>query len=374
MARAESSLGGRDRARRRGAGRDACAGRRRARLRRARRGQDDVRARRRARARRDRAGDEPDLRGRSASTTARRAGRAPRPLPARRASTTRTRGCWTRTSGRTLITFVEWPEQAGDDALLAGERRSRTASRLAHAGGDRRPVEVDVMSSLGLDTATPSTVVGVLGADGSPRRAPRRPAARRAPGARGAAAASWPKRRWRTPGVGWDDVDAAGGRGRAGRASPACASGSPPRVRWRRRAASRSWPRGLAARRWRRGARDGARRPGRSPSSTPAAVRRSPPPATRPARLLAPAALAPRGPRRGGSRACRSRRWRSGDGAVRFREQPRGGRSGRSRPTRTPSTASAPSRSAGSERPGEPDRPRRAPTRLPARARRRRRR
>ena len=37
---------------------------------------------------------------------------------------------------------------------------------LGHAGGDTRSVEVDGLNVLGLDTATPATVAGVLRADG----------------------------------------------------------------------------------------------------------------------------------------------------------------------------------------------------------------
>ena len=41
--------------------------------------------------------------------------------------------------GPELITFVEWPERRGLDALL-GERRVVRHVALAHAGGDRRRV------------------------------------------------------------------------------------------------------------------------------------------------------------------------------------------------------------------------------------------
>ena len=39
--------------------------------------------------------------------------------------------------GPDLVTFIEWPERSGLDALL-GERRIARHVALAHAGGDRR--------------------------------------------------------------------------------------------------------------------------------------------------------------------------------------------------------------------------------------------
>jgi len=42
--------------------------------------------------------------------------------------------------GPDVITFVEWPERAGLDALL-GERPIARRVALAHAGGDRRRLE-----------------------------------------------------------------------------------------------------------------------------------------------------------------------------------------------------------------------------------------
>lgn len=45
--------------------------------------------------------------------------------------------------GPDTVTFVEWPEQAGDDDLAAGGRPVAHRVRLAHAGGDRRALEVD---------------------------------------------------------------------------------------------------------------------------------------------------------------------------------------------------------------------------------------
>jgi tRNA threonylcarbamoyladenosine biosynthesis protein TsaE len=42
--------------------------------------------------------------------------------------------------GPDLVTFVEWPERAGLEALL-GERRIARHVSLAHAGGDRRRLE-----------------------------------------------------------------------------------------------------------------------------------------------------------------------------------------------------------------------------------------
>ena len=44
--------------------------------------------------------------------------------------------------GGDTVTFVEWPEQAGDDAAAAGGRPVAQRVRLEHAGGDRRTVEV----------------------------------------------------------------------------------------------------------------------------------------------------------------------------------------------------------------------------------------
>jgi tRNA threonylcarbamoyladenosine biosynthesis protein TsaE len=42
--------------------------------------------------------------------------------------------------GAGVITFVEWPEQAGDDALAASGRPVARRVRLEHLGGDRRSV------------------------------------------------------------------------------------------------------------------------------------------------------------------------------------------------------------------------------------------
>jgi tRNA threonylcarbamoyladenosine biosynthesis protein TsaE len=42
--------------------------------------------------------------------------------------------------GSDVVTFVEWPERAGLDALL-GERPIARRVALAHAGGDRRRLE-----------------------------------------------------------------------------------------------------------------------------------------------------------------------------------------------------------------------------------------
>jgi tRNA threonylcarbamoyladenosine biosynthesis protein TsaE len=42
--------------------------------------------------------------------------------------------------GADVVTFVEWPERAGLDALL-GERPIARRVALAHAGGDRRRLE-----------------------------------------------------------------------------------------------------------------------------------------------------------------------------------------------------------------------------------------
>lgn len=45
--------------------------------------------------------------------------------------------------GPDTVTFVEWPEQAGDDAAAAGGRPIAHRVRLEHAGGDRRRLAVD---------------------------------------------------------------------------------------------------------------------------------------------------------------------------------------------------------------------------------------
>ena len=45
--------------------------------------------------------------------------------------------------GPDTVTFVEWPEQAGDDAAAAGGRPVTHRVRLDHAGGDRRRLEVE---------------------------------------------------------------------------------------------------------------------------------------------------------------------------------------------------------------------------------------
>ena len=42
--------------------------------------------------------------------------------------------------GPDLVTFIEWPERSGLEALL-GERRIARRVALAHAGGDRRTLE-----------------------------------------------------------------------------------------------------------------------------------------------------------------------------------------------------------------------------------------
>lgn len=44
--------------------------------------------------------------------------------------------------GPDVISFVEWPEQAGDDDAAAGGRPVARRVTLAHAGGDARSVEV----------------------------------------------------------------------------------------------------------------------------------------------------------------------------------------------------------------------------------------
>ena len=44
--------------------------------------------------------------------------------------------------GADTITFVEWPERAESEALLGGRAIARHVT-LAHAGGDRRTIEVE---------------------------------------------------------------------------------------------------------------------------------------------------------------------------------------------------------------------------------------
>src|SRR3954467_13490680 len=44
--------------------------------------------------------------------------------------------------GPDTVTFVEWPERAGDDEAAAGGRPVAHRVRLEHAGGDRRRLEV----------------------------------------------------------------------------------------------------------------------------------------------------------------------------------------------------------------------------------------
>jgi tRNA threonylcarbamoyladenosine biosynthesis protein TsaE len=44
--------------------------------------------------------------------------------------------------GPDTITFVEWPERAESEALLGGRAIARHVT-LAHAGGDRRTIEVE---------------------------------------------------------------------------------------------------------------------------------------------------------------------------------------------------------------------------------------
>lgn len=44
--------------------------------------------------------------------------------------------------GPSMISFVEWPEQAEDDQAAAGGRTVARKVRIEHAGGDRRRLEV----------------------------------------------------------------------------------------------------------------------------------------------------------------------------------------------------------------------------------------
>ena len=130
-------------------------GRRRARLGRPRRGQDDVRARRAARPRRHRAGDEPDLRRRPALRGAHG--------PVAHLDLYRLAGlddedpaCSTPTSGRTRS-----PSSSGRSTAEPARRRPATPPRSrSRTPAATAPWRADVIV-LGLDTATPSTVVGL---------------------------------------------------------------------------------------------------------------------------------------------------------------------------------------------------------------------
>ena len=56
-------------------------------------------------------------------------------------STTRTRRCSTDEVDPARMAFVEWPEMAAARSRLRA--RAPVRVRLAHAGGDRRAIEVD---------------------------------------------------------------------------------------------------------------------------------------------------------------------------------------------------------------------------------------
>ena len=213
------------------------------------------------------------------------------------------------------------------------------------------------MIVLGLDTATPATVVGACCADGrgrSRRATTRAPGAR--PRAREPAAAARRAGARRRPGPDWADVDRIARRRRAGRRSPACGSAI---ATARALAQARGLPARRASRRSRRSraappATDGARA---SPCSTPAAARRSPPPGATAARAARarprsrPEALAER------ARARCPGPWLAvGDGAVRFRAGARAGRGRGPGGRLAPSTASSAAHAVPARR-GEASRP-----------------
>ena len=135
-------------------------------------------------------------------------------------------------------------------------------------------------------------------------------------------------------------------------ASPGCGSASPPPARWRRaaRAAARAGRLACAAlARGRRRRRQPRHR--RSPCSTPAAARSSPPPGRTARERARPRRARPRGARRAARRAGRppaGGRGRGGTLPARSSSRPERP----SRRTARPSTASAPRRSAGSARRG----------------------
>ena len=232
-------LRGGDRGARRRLAARAAPRRRRPRLRRAGRRQDDLRARRGPRARRARAGDEPDLHDRAAL----------RGRPRRRSATStsirlagpRRRGARAARRRARPATASRSSNGPSGRSRPAGDVRVAAHVRLEHLGGDRRRVIIET-SILGLDTATPATVVAVLPDDGEPRgaapraaRAGERPghAAQLLPLARRALEA----RRART-----SPTCAASASASGPAPSRACGSASRPRARWPRRRAPRSSP------------------------------------------------------------------------------------------------------------------------------------
>ncbi len=109
--------------------------------------------------------------------------------------------------GPDTITFVEWPERA--ESRGAARRPRRRAPRDARPRR-RRPAPdrgARRVILVGLDTATPSTVAGVLLHGRARRGGARRPAGGRARRPRGARCCRWPSRRSPRPASTWDDVE-----------------------------------------------------------------------------------------------------------------------------------------------------------------------
>ena len=166
-------------------------------------------------ARRHRPGDEPDVHDRPALRDRPRAGLPPGPLPPRGLARGRPGRCSRTRSAPGAIAFVEWPEAGG---APLGDAHVAARVLLEHDGRDRRVVTIErrpVSVVLAFDTATPRD-----------RRLRRRPPAGRSPSAattRGRASARGTRsacsrcarRRSRTIGAGWDDVDAHRRRRRA---------------------------------------------------------------------------------------------------------------------------------------------------------------
>ena len=87
------------------------------------------------------AGHEPDVRRRRSSTTAREGPLAHLDLYRLAGLEDEDPGLLDPYFGADTITFVEWPERA-ESALLLGGRAVARHVTLAHAGGDRRRIEV----------------------------------------------------------------------------------------------------------------------------------------------------------------------------------------------------------------------------------------
>ena len=286
------------------------AGRRRARLGRAGRRQDDVRARRRARARRDRAGDEPDVRGRP---PLRARGVAHLDLYRLAGLDDEDPGLLDPYFGPDLVTFVEWPERAGSTRCSASGAIARHVA-LAHAGGDRRRIEVDVIV-LGLDTATTATVAGVLRATGAVVEVRDDPRRASAPGAREPAAGRGRGARSAQAGVGWDEVDrlAVGvGPGELHGAADRDRDGARARAGARAAAGRRELARGARA-------RAPATRAARARRCSTRAAARPSPPRGAAGRSCCPPRRSRRRRSPSGSRALPGTPLAVGDGAVRFR-------------------------------------------------------